>query len=678
MMAADTLVISMEPASGDGVTGEVLAQGGSGSWARFDVLHDSAMALPSSPGLVSHPNSSDGVLVLVHNLRSWLTSNRAELAASCPPDGGIVEWAVPPQHEMERLYVQSRGALTALRQAPPTQIPNRNALERVPSSWGLYRIRKADGRWYVGISSNLRSRLLTHARSGMVDFAAGDDAEFILAKSANGDLVVTWHDLQAAERDHIRRMRGRGITLVNRVSGGNGLPPAERFFLTDLDNPRAHPLDASRARRARWERNWTEGTRPAPLINTGLTVSDVTGEWRLYFEANPEVRLVAMAPGDGPWSYDEHLTRRLALAPVIDRYSRGTGGRDLVADLDTLLDEYGERPTRGIGAEQIQATFWWPTVGRATDDGGREIVPAALRQYTSAHVVAGTVPRALAEQGLQLDPSFNKGNNLNKTIRLVNAEGARIYVKKEENQRANRAEVLASLIWYRLGWRGVTRRSVLSEDGSIIIMAPIGGADVEDRGSFAEAFKARTGADLESPRTIAAVRANQLMRVTLERLRLADDLDVVRFVVVNAAWGNTDRHSGNTHYGWQRVADGIDGGVGHLLPIDHGRCFLNNVGHLPGVQDVIIGSPADAVTGKLGNPHQLLRPFSQLVRSDRASVVAAVAEWTGKLGSVVEELLEDPLWTDFTPELSSMSARIAQVAESPEAFIDDVAKVVIW
>jgi hypothetical protein len=233
--------------------------------------------------------------------------------------------------------------------------------------------------------------------------------------------------------------------------------------------------------------------------------------------------------------------------------------------------------------------------------------------------------------------------------------------------------LLASLIWYRLGWPGIVDRVIESYDRSVLIVPPVAGVrSITDTGAFAEAFG---GYPRETPGSLrVGVRSRYVKRLAIDDLRLRDPYDVIRFVIMNAAWGNSDRHAGNLHYGWERDADSADGGYGYLLPIDHGRCFFNNFPPMGG--DTIVGTPLAAVTGKISNPHQLLRAFADLATAEPEAVRFVIEEWTAQLGNVLDTLAADPEWIELWGELNNMRYRVSEVSAGSSEFVNACVEVV--
>ena len=314
---------------------------------------------------------------------------------------------------------------------------------------------------------------------------------------------------------------------------------------------------------------------------------------------------------------------------------------------------------------ELPLIFWKPIVTTARANGLGGLHGQALSGISRTQVLNRRLPDELSQAGLMIDPAFTKSDHLNTVLRLTGGESGHVYLKVEGRPEATRAELLASMIWYRLGWKGVGDRCVLNASGDVLIIPPVGGVDgIVDQGPFGTAFGHRPP---ETPDSLRSERARFVRRVTIEDLKLDDPDDVTRFVAVNGTWGNTDRHFDNVHYGWRQDPDASAGGVGFLLPIDHGRCFFANVPGLGGSS--IHGSPQAAVTGKLSNPHQLLRAFTERVRADQERARATIRTTAEAVAKVAEELLLDPAWQDYKPELDAVIGRSRTLATDPIPFI---------
>lgn len=641
-------------------------------FVAFDLAHDSCRSAPDQPGMVSGSDDLGESWILVRNVRRWIETNRAELLASSDPARPLIWWAAPSPARLESLYRAARGQRAALRQARPTRI---SEVRLAPPVWGLYRIHQATGAWYVGISSNLRNRLYAHQASGRLDFARGDIADLIQAKQPGLDGVVTWADLQEAEREHIRRLRQRGERLVNIVSGGNGNPPAVRFNAGEI--PSAGPLD--RGLMARTERRWTsqllgqEGPddslvndHPVKVLDLRIRMSTRSGEWSL---------LLAQEEGLQVWA-EPYLAKRATAfrrdSIDLSRLSELSEAQGEADRLRRALEDVGDTIEL---TDRLKLVYWKPTRGRI-DDRERELIPAqALLEVTRQHVIDGTLPDGVRAAGFEIDHSFQKGASLNTVRRIRAGDGAETYLKVEENQPAVRAELLASLIWYRLGWPGIVDRVIESYDRSVLIVPAVAGVrGITDKGAFSDAFD---GYPRETPDSLrVGDRSRHVMRVRIDDLRLRDPYDVIRFVVMNAAWGNSDRHAGNLHYGWEADADSPDGGYGYLLPLDHGRCFFNNFPLPPLVGQGMTGSPIAAVTGKVGNPHQLLRAFADVAVAEPEAVKFVIDGWCTDVGNVLSTLAGDPEWDEFREELVTMRRRVREISTDSTEFVNACVEVV--
>lgn len=181
----------------------------------------------------------------------------------------------------------------------------------------------------------------------------------------------------------------------------------------------------------------------------------------------------------------------------------------------------------------------------------------------------------------------------------------------------------------------------------------------------------------ESITSLRSPRAHTIRRVSLADLNLADPDDVVRIVVLNAIFGNTDRHMGNLNYGEFNSPASPHWGQGVLLPFDHGRAGFNNRA-VPARE--IAGTPADAVTGRVwdgSNPHQLLRPFAELARRDRSHAEAVVTATASALTQTANALLNDPAWDDHAELLAALAARGQAIVDKPAALLDAATEVVV-
>jgi hypothetical protein len=128
---------------------------------------------------------------------------------------------------------------SALRRGRPYWLTDPGDADRLPAVGGVYRAlinppkrrpwqAKKRARMYVGRSSNVHRRLrelrhhqfLRHYKWGGPDGIKR--IEVLIVKSAAGAHVWTNRDLDAAEAWHINRAAEKGLTVLNKTSGGNG------------------------------------------------------------------------------------------------------------------------------------------------------------------------------------------------------------------------------------------------------------------------------------------------------------------------------------------------------------------------------------------------------------------------------------------------------------------------
>ena len=151
------------------------------------------------------------------------------------------------------------------------------------------------------------------------------------------------------------------------------------------------------------------------------------------------------------------------------------------------------------------------------------VTPGCVQDDETDHIVVvdGVLPDSVRGAGYEFDAEFRRDTSLNHVRRIRARDGSLIYLKVEENLRAARAELLASLIWYRTGWGGIVDRVVESSDGSVLIIPPVAGVrSIVDRGGFPSAFP---HIGRESPETLrVGPRARYVMRLGIEELRLRD------------------------------------------------------------------------------------------------------------------------------------------------------------
>lgn len=648
----------------------LLAVDGEPTWRLVDLAHESMENLPDSRGLL-RSNGQSGALIFTVSVRKWVERNRQELQMLTGDGGSTLLWLAVADKELEAVYRSSRGTLRALTGTDPTPA---DSLAAVPEDWGLYFIHQATGSSYVGITSNLRRRLHAHGSQKRLVLERGDRIEYLLAARPRTGGIITWADLQEAEKYHIRRLAENGVSLVNRVAGGNGQPPANRFNV----GPDAHSSwGALLPQRGDLRLDWTkmtvfwgdpaspQETREADVLDLRLTWSSPTGEWLLNLAVDQGKTLL--------WAFADR-------GDVYLQSDQGSMSRELLSrltsaryDAEALSEALTQVQVTEDIPPELEVVYWWPTAGRRNDDGVRTTPAQVLHDVTAADVLSRRLPENLTLRGFSLDETFRKEGNINAVIRVKNPEGATMYLKVEQSRSAARAEVLASLLWYKLGWPGIADRVLFTRDESVLIIPPVGGVrGIVDLGDFDEAFRSHPFENRDSLRTW---RASVVKRLGLADLRLADPDDVLRFVTTNAAWGNTDRHVANINYGWQADEDSPDGGWGYLLPIDHGRCFFGNDPGGTGAK--IAGSPAAAVTGRLSNPHQLLRAFVEQVDRDPDAAADVVLNWCTRLLTVLESLIADPQWSEYKPELSAMAKRTEQIQGDPHLLFNACRKVVV-
>ena len=217
---------------------------------------------------------------------------------------------------------------------------------------------------------------------------------------------------------------------------------------------------------------------------------------------------------------------------------------------------------------------------------------------------------AMLPDGWKWDKRW-QGGSLNAPRRLITPEGKFVYIKRETSEQGAIAEETYGRVLNMMGFPGV---AYVKRNGRVLAGGAVGGDGIEDRGEFAEAFANKPSED----GYLNHYRAWVIKKVGLADLKLADEDSAVRIAVLNAVFGNTDRHHGNVKYGWVANPNEPGGGHGVLLPIDHGFMLFNNFGS---AAEDIKGTPLEAFTGKAGqgNPNQFLRAFVDRVRKDRTS-----------------------------------------------------------
>lgn len=637
-----------------------------GGWTQFDLGRDNLQGVPELPGLVRTTVGEETVEVVTGGLRRALRRMRSDfrdIAADPAFTVALVDWWQAPASVLEQRIADARGQGGGLH-GEPIKIPAAHPVQ-IPAVWGLYKIRRlADETWYVGVTSNLRVRLATHRRSGLYDPDGGDEVELIPARARGGHAVVVWEDLQRAERAHIAELRRTGLLVRNVTAGGNGRPPNQRFE-GDLSSGPA-PFARRRPRRLHASEWHSVGADEAPIPGTGkpevrlgIVLYERENDWNLWLDQEGQIR--AAGKGHGPFT-------RISTASTVSgswlraEYAAETGGRDLDRDLSAL-------PWSPLGTGDIPLYYWKPKRPLLNDEGEPRTSPAALIGVRPEHVRDRKLPSGLREQGFNIDPGFGRRNNLNEIVRVTSEHGSSVYLKTERSVTAVRAEVLISLLWNRLDWPGLAGRVIGDETGLLLKIPALGGGGVVDKGNFATYFAWRPQ---EDPSTMKTARAFVLKRVSLQDLQLRDTWDALRFLLVNAVTGNTDRHRENIHYG---LDDAAARRSGYLLPIDHGQCLFNN--SMPD-GDCIAGSPADAITGALGNPHQLLRPVVELLDESYETALAVATAFLQRLYGVIARIHNDPAWgVTYDAELQALSARCLHLTDDLDGFFEACERVVV-
>ena len=635
------------------------------SWRRFDFSGDSLRDVPELPGLVKTTAREDTVEIVTGNLRRALQRMRSDLRDAMRGAHGEARaewWQAPPAVLEARIAAARRGS-GGLRAGRPLKISGDETVA-IPAVWGLYRIRRtADDTWYVGITSNLRVRLQTHRRTGLYDPEAGDEVELIPARGINTESVVIWEDLKQAERAHIQRLRARGLVVRNITAGGNGRPPDVRFdgALSGAGGPRFGERRNRGLSPGEW---WSVDADERRIPNTnellvplGVVLYEREQDWDLWLDTRGHVR--AAGKGSGPFTKVHAGT--VSATWLREEYSAELDGRNLDVDLQELQ-------WTGLAHGQVEMHYWRPRRPTLNDEGRGRTAPSALMGLGREHVRKRQLPTSLVEQGFRIDPDFGRSNNVNEIIRVVSESGTVVYVKTERNAEAVRAEMLVSLIWHRLGWPGLAGRAIGEESNLLVKTPALGAGGIQDAGNFATHFAAHPN---ETRSTLRAERSFVLKRLSVGELRLRDPWDALRFLLVNAVTGNTDRHRENVHYGIEEVRRQP---VGYLLPVDHGRCVFNNQG-VPG--RTIVGSPAEIVTGSLGNPHQMLRPVVELLEGDLDTASSVATSYLAQLLSVLVRIRRDPGWQDFSPELQALEARCRALEGDLEVFFEACDQVVV-
>lgn len=637
-------------------------------WQDFNAARDSLHDLPNAPGLVrSGELNGETSELVVRDLRQWFEENRGDLVAVALEDGGkpVASWTSPNALDLDRWLVEQMNGSETLRSGRPVLVKDEEGLAEVPTAFGVYRIHRThDDTWYVGTSSNLRSRLRAHARSGMYDLSRGDVVELILAKDLRTGGITTWSALQRAESLHIRKLKEAGKNVVNITGGGNGNPPQLRFNALVQDHLDRYQRPSRTVAIDTWSKvdGETEERIPGteyPVLNLQMQWSNQRGEWSLHL--GREGYILALAPGHGP-IHEVHGRAQVPIEWLQAKYARARPGRSLQQDIEAVDGEW-TLPASG------DLRFFMHKRKLRNDAGEIQADPAALAKVSVRDVKEAKLPAEMRRNGFSIDPSFVQQNNINSIVRVTRPGDAPVYLKTEENRAAVRSELLVSLLWHKLDWSGRGGRVTESDHGVLVIPA-LGSGGLEDLGPFGKVFKAWPDESAQSMRT---ARPWTIKRLGLGDLGLRDPLDVARFVIVNAVTGNTDRHKGNVHLGRSRAYS--TGSNGYLLPLDHGRCLLNNDSGRP--RPSITGTPIETVRGDIANPHQLLRPLSELVKLDRKRTLEAASGMLIKIGSELVDILGDPAWSDYQLEVSLLSERAATVSSDIDYFLDKCVEVVI-
>lgn len=625
------------------------------NWQRIDLAVESVPTQRRIPALIRFDQVENQLLV--PDLAAWLANTIAEPREV---DEGLptVWWSEVGTADFAAAASSAGAVRSALRSGRPTVLRSRDQLAQAPSTWGLYRIHQGTGPWYVGISSNLRARLGAHQRAGRLDFSRGDVVELLLARAPDEKGIVSWKDLADAEKEHIRRLRSRGEILLNQVGGGNGHPP--RIGINLPDPVRARGPRITECQLSRLDQ-WGQPIGKIDCLDIDVSVRDDYGTWRILVPVHDTSELMAVAvPSDGVLR--EIRSGAESFAHLAFRYARGNKSSSLADDLSMHL------------GPDWRAPLDWPTqyfvpVHKQLGGSTRTTQPALFDGARAAEVRAGKIPDGARDNGFSVDPAYAK-IGINATLRVRNDAGNVFYLKVEENEHASRASILAGLVLETLRWRGIGSRPVLSRDRSTLLIAPVGGAGIEDRGDFKRYFHTRA---METSETLpGATRPHVLRRVGLADLQLREPDQVLKFVVLNGIWGNTDRHGSNLRYGWYRssTVDGLPGG--HLLPIDHGRTFFNS--SLDGNHNSIAGDPLSVVLGQHGNPHQLLRAFAELAIEDPHRAEDVIDAWLKTLLKTFDSIAEEPIGKSYEAELSAAISRTEEFQTT--RFIDSITSAV--
>ena len=193
-------------------------------WSHVSLPLGSFRHVPSTPGAIHLPWQRDELVVgnlavaiqeISNNLDLW------DFATGIFGDRKIYYREV---HDLDTLREISNFSpdYNASRRGRPNLI---RALDDAPNAWGIYRIKRQDMTAYVGLATDLRTRLTQHADSGKLQFERRDTVEVILAERSTIGRLIMWDNLAAAEKHHIAKTRGAGYTLDNSTDGGNGRTP---------------------------------------------------------------------------------------------------------------------------------------------------------------------------------------------------------------------------------------------------------------------------------------------------------------------------------------------------------------------------------------------------------------------------------------------------------------------
>ncbi len=609
------------------------------SWTVFDPTRSSLNGIPSTMAVVRTAEAAGWQEFVVRDAQTWFKDLRDDLEARLieDPKAPPPSWWAPPQSELAVYLSQRTGSRSALRQGRPRVV---KALGDVPPTWGLYLLcSKSDQSWYVGISTNLRARLQAHARSGMLDQEAGDQAHYLSVKTSDKAIVV-WSDLQAAEKAHIKTLTGRDLKVRNVTGGGNGRVPAIQVNVADVaaagastSNPLHHP------RRGH--------------LGLATRILTVERDWDLMLRKD---RHLCAVPGSHGRAEVEESS--IGWNEVAAAYN-AEHNRDVNDDLLKV----GWSPPSG---ERVPLHYWDEEV--VSGPGQRRVLRAReVTAISESAIRQKVVPAALADAGLRFDELRGRGG-INPVVYITGDDRVGLYAKVEENEFGHRAEMVLSALLSDLNWPGLGGRCLPSSDGNALIISAVGAGDIVDSGAFARAFH---GLAQENERSLRNChRPSMCKRVGLADLGLNDPNAAVRLLLFDAVSGNTDRHHANLNYGSRSNGYG-EGRLGFLLPLDHGRALFNS-------NPMRTGEPPSApeltVTGELpyANPNQMLRPVAELLAVDRQGVVNTGGTFLDNLDKAVRSRQKAGGWKKYEAELSLMSQRISDVRSDVGWFLDTV------